>query len=114
MAIRISINNSTITQDARVLNNVAIRDGADIDVDISDTKICGRAVVWENLSIEPVLNELNQKAELMDRNSREFEEVQKILQVKSWNRKEFIKCVAKHVTEFSQGVLASVIANYIS
>lgn len=114
MAIRISISDSIITQEARVLNNIAIRDNGDIDVSISDTKIDGRAVVWEKLSIEPVINDLSQKAKLMDRNSHEFGEVQKILQVKSWSRKEFIKCVAKHVTEFSQGVLASVIANYIS
>lgn len=114
MAIRISINNSTITQEARVLNNVSIRDCDAIDIDISDTKIHGKAVLWESLSIEPVLNELNQKAVQMDRNSQEFEEVQKILQVKNWNKKEFIKCIVKHVAEFSQGVLASIIANYVS
>ena len=114
MAIKISISNSKITEDARVLNNAIIRNGGDIDINLSDTKINGRAVVWENLNIDPVLKELNQKTELMDKNSREFGEIQKILQVKSWNKKDFIKCVAKHVAEFSQGVLASVIANYIS
>ncbi len=114
MAIRISISNSTITEDARVLNNATIRNRGDIDINFSDTKINGRAVVWENLNIDSVLTELNQKTELMDRNSREYGEVQKVLQVKSWNRKDFIKCAAKHVAEFSQGVLASVIANQIS
>lgn len=114
MAIKISISNSMITEDARVLNNARISDSGDIGIDIYDTKINGRAVVWENLSVEPVLNELNQKAEMMDRNSREFEQIQRIIEVKNWNKKEFIRCIAKHVAEFSQGVLASVIANYIT
>ena len=114
MPVRICISNSTITQDARVLNNATIRDDQEINIDILNTKVNGRAVVWENLSIEPVLTELKQKSELMDRDSREFGEVQKILQVKSWNKKDFIKCIAQHVTEFSRGVLASIVANYIS
>ena len=114
MAIKISISNSTITEDARVLNNARISDSEDIDIDIYDTKINGRAVVWENLTIEPVLNELNQKAAMMDKNYSEFEQIQRIIEVKNWNKKDFIRCIAKHVAEFSQGVLASVIANYIT
>lgn len=114
MAIRISISNATIVQDARVLNNVTIRDDGDIAIDISDTTIGGKTVVWENLNIEAVINDLNKRAMLMDRNSREYGEVQEILQIKTWDKKTFIRCIAKHVTEFSQGVLASIIANYIS
>ena len=44
MAIRISISNSTITEDARVLNNATIRNRGDIDINFSDTKKNGRAV----------------------------------------------------------------------
>lgn len=47
----------------------------------------------------------------MDKNVDEYSAVQEILEVKQWSKKDFAKRVTKHLGEFSQGVLASVIAN---
>ena len=66
------------------------------------------------LSIENVLEELNHKTQSMDKSSKEYFEICEILEMQTGNKKELFKCITSHLGEFSQGVLASVIANLIT
>lgn len=113
MGIKINISGAEISGNARVLNNASIRGVDDVNVEAKNLQVSGDALVLENLEINSVLEELNKRVQQMDKNSYEYERIQKILKVKRWNKKKFAKSVVKHLSEFSQGVLASVVANHI-
>lgn len=114
MGINICVSNLKAGDDARVLNNVSIQDARDVNLEVRDLEINGRAVILENLKIEPLMEELNARVWKMDKNSDEYFQIQEILKVKDWNKKKFIGCIGRHLNEFSQGVLASVVANILT
>lgn len=113
MGIKINISGAKISDNASVLNHASIKSNEDVDIELQDFEINGQAVLLDNLEINTFLEELNQEAQKIDENSDEYLEIQEILKVKQWNKKDFIKCIAKHVGDFSQGVLASVVANLL-
>ncbi len=112
MGPEINLNGSKIGGNARVLNNAAIKNN-DTHIELQNSEIYGKAIVLENLEIAPVLEGLKQKVKSMNQNSKEYSEIQNILGVQRWSKREFIKCITKHLGEFSQGVLASVVANLL-
>lgn len=116
MGITISIVNTEIGDEANVFENVTIARDIDtpVDIVIEDTKIFGHAVVLKNLKIQAVLEELERKTQKMNDFSEEYYAVKEILKRDQWNTEDFIKCVKKHLASFSQGILASVLANYLT
>lgn len=113
MGINISISGANISDNAGVLNDASINGSDDVNLELNDLQVSGNATVLEHLEINPVLEELNKKVLQMDKSSNEYSKIQEILKVKRWNKKQFINSVAKHLSEFSQGVLASIVANHI-
>ncbi len=81
---------------------------------LNNLEVNGKAVVFDDLKINSILEELNASVQRMDKNSDEYYKIQDILQEKQWNEKKFIKCVKEHVSNFSQGVLASIVANFLT
>ena len=110
MGVEININNTKINNKSAVLPNTTIRND-DVKVNILDSEINGQAVVLDNLKIDSVLEELKQKVDQMDKDSKEYLEVQEILGTGQGNDKNMMKRIKKHLLEFSQGVLASIVAN---
>lgn len=114
MGVEINIGNTKISDNARVLTETLIRNNSDVKINVLDSEINGQAVVLENLKIDSVLEELKQKVEHMDRNSKEYLDVQEILNVEQGNDKKIIERIKRHLLEFSQGVLASIVANKLT
>jgi len=114
MGVKINISNTKVSDSVRVMNNSLIRTDNDVVVNIRDSEITGQAIVLEDLKIDSILKELSHKAEFMDKNSDEYLDIQKILSTDQRNKKDFISCITKHLAGFSQGVLASIVANLIT
>jgi len=113
MGVEINLSGLKISDNAKVLNNATIKNNDDICIQLHNSEIFGEAIVLDNLEISPVLEELKQELQSMNQNSKEYSEIQKILKVQQWSKKSFVKCITKHLGEFSQGVLASVVANFL-
>lgn len=114
MGINISLSDMKINDNAKVLNNASIKSNEDVSINLQSMEINGQAAVLNDLEIDSVLQELNKRIQKMDKNSDEYFRIQEILKVKRWKKKNFINCVIAHMGEFSQGVLASVLANFLT
>ena len=116
MKIKISMDDTKISGTSSVLSNSLIMGGENDDVRIKlhNLDVGEQARLLENLEISSVLEELSKRVEGMDKDADEYCEIQEILKVRQWNREGFTRCITKHLGEFSQGVLASVVANFIT
>ena len=114
MGIKISMSNVKMCDNASVLNNAVISNQEDVEIDLCDMEMSGQIQLLENLEINSVLKQLNEKLSIMDKNTDEYFRIKEILEVKKWDRKKFYQCIVKHIGDFSKGVLASVIANCIT
>lgn len=113
MEIDINLNNLHVKGDAEIIEDAQIS-GNNIHIDLEEIEIEGQAKILNNLDIIPILELLRQQAANMDEGSVEYSAVQSILKVKGWDKHSFAKCIRKHVSEFSKGVLASIVANYFT
>jgi hypothetical protein len=114
MAVKIDLHNSKISGDTRVLNNTVIKGTDSVELDLHSSEISEQAKVLENLEINSVLSLLEDKIPFMEQNSVEYAKLQELIKKKDWKKNVFITCITKHLSEFSQGVLASVIANLLT
>ena len=114
MGIEIDLSGAEIGGNVDLLNHTTVKGSNDVRIDLHSSKISGQANVLEKLEISSVLNTLEDRSAFMDRNSDEYMEIQKLLKVKNWNDHDLIKRITKHLGEFSQGVLASIVANLIT
>jgi len=114
MGIKIDLNDLNISGNAEVMENVKIRNSNDVHIGLKRMNIGENAKILNNLEIDSTLKELASQAQIMDKNSDEYPQIKKILSVKQWNKDDFIECVLKHISVFSQGVLASIVANFLT
>ncbi len=114
MGIDINLSDMNISDNARVLNNVTIRSSEDVSLNLNNLKLGECSVVLDNLTINSILDELNKVAKKMDKSTDEYSGIHEILKNKHWNKDNFITCITKHMSEFSQGVLASIVANILT
>lgn len=113
MGIEINVSGLNVSGNAEVMDNVKIRNGDEIHIRLQNADIGDSAKVLNNLEIDPLLEELTLRAQNMDEESPEYSAIKKILGVKKWNKADFIGCVMKHIGDFSQGVLASIVAAHL-
>lgn len=114
MGIEINLSDLNISGNAKVMDDMEIRSSDDVRISLEHIEIREYAKVLNHLEIAPVLNELRQQAQSMDKKSAEYLKINEIVSAKRWNKEEFIRCAIKHISEFSKGVLASVVANYMA
>jgi len=114
MGFNIDLTGLRMKDHAKLLDHVTVKGNGETHIKVIDSEISGNASVLNDLEIESVLEELNQEVQAMDKNSREYYEIQKILKTQKWDKGEFVRCITKHLAEFSQGVLASVVANFLT
>lgn len=110
MGIEINLSDLNISGNAEVMGNVKIKNSDDIHIDLQHTDIRENAKVLNDLEIDSLLEELKQQLQIMDKNSLEYQELKKILDAKKRNKADFMGSVLRHIGEFSQGVLASIVA----
>lgn len=111
MAINITVDNSKISDNSSVLGRATIEGTKDTDLTIKlkELEVNGQATVLDDLKVK-VMEELKHEASSMDKNSVEYKEIQEFLEKKQWNKSHIIN----HLKSFSEGVLASIIANYLT
>lgn len=114
MGIEIDLSDLNVSDNAEIMDNIKIRNSDDIHISLKNLEISEYARVLNNLEVDSVLNELKQQAQSMDTNSAEYSQIKQIVNAKQWNKAAFVGCVMKHISEFSQGVLASIVANFIT
>lgn len=114
MGISIKMSGLEVSDDSKVFNHVVIKNNEDIDIDLRNSKIFGHASVLSDLEIENMLKELNYEVQNMDKSSKEYSGICEIIKMQMGNKTELFNRIANHLGEFSQGILASVIANYIT
>lgn len=113
MGIEIDLSDLNISGNAKIMENAKIRGSKDVHVSLKQAEISEYAKVLNNLEIDTLLSDLSQQAQYMDKNSSEYAKIKKIISVKQWDKNDFIGCIVRHISEFSQGVLASIVANLI-
>lgn len=111
MAIKINISDVTMKDDSELMRGASFRGTQDVELEVSKLKLHQNAKVLEDLKIEPIIEELENVIVSMDKNSSEYLELQKILSVKDSNKTNILKMITKHIGNFTQGVLASIVAN---
>lgn len=114
MGIEIDLSDLNISGNAEIMGNVKIRNTNDLRIALKNSDIKENAKVLNDLEINSVLNELMQQERIMDKNSLEYPKIKEILGIKQWNKDDFIRCMLKHISEFSQGVLASIVAGFLT
>ncbi len=114
MGIEINLSDMKIGDNVRLLNDAVIRGGGEVSLKLDKLELSGQAVILDNLQIDAVLEELSNRVLQMDKGSDEYLRIQEILKRKQWKKENFINCVLKHIGDFSQGVLASVVANFLT
>lgn len=114
MGINISLDNIKASGNTRVLNNTTIRGNGDVDINLQNLELEDQVEILENLEIDSILSELEKKAAQLDKNTNEYFKIKEILKGNQWQKKNVCQLMAKHLSEFSQGVLASVVANFLT
>lgn len=111
MAIDIRITNSTVSENASVLGGATIEStkNTDLIVRLDKLEVTGQATILNDIKVK-IMDELKSEVSLMDKSSVEYKEIQEILEKKQWDKNRIIK----HLVSFSEGVLASVLGNYLT
>lgn len=115
MSIKINLSNMKMSGESKAsLETTLCNSYEDVQIDAPNMELTDRAVFSENLKIGATLDQLTQKAVLLDKSSREYADIQKILSIPRSNEKEISKHIARHIAEFAQGVLASIVASLLT
>lgn len=112
MGIKINISDSKIS--GNVLNNTSIKGNDDVNIELSKLEVNKEAALLNDLQIEAIMQKLSKEAEVINQNSDEYYEIKKLLENKSNDYNSLSKKIFKHITEFSEGVLASIVANFLT
>lgn len=113
MGFKMEIEGLSVGKDVELLNGATIHDAEEVDISVKNLDIGGKLSMMNDMEIKSMFSELKEKSLTMDRDSREYKEIQGILGVKHWDKKQFVDCARKHIADFSKGVLASIVANFL-
>jgi len=113
MAINITLRNVKASDQASLLNNAHIK-SSDVSIGVEDLVLKGEANVLSHLKIEDTLQELDQVFKSLDVHHPEYYSIRDILSTSRKDKRLLAAKFVKHVGNFAQGVLASVLANHIS
>ena len=114
MGIQIEISNSKISDNAKLMENVNIRGKSDAQIKVNGLEMEGNASVLENIEFSEVVDDLKTQVQYMDKNTKEYRELQCILNTDISKRDELKKKMTTHLLEFSTGVLARIITKLIT
>ena len=109
MAIDIQIKNLDIKGNTRLLNNATLQGPASINLD--NIAISGDSVILDNLNITDFCNAI--KGTYSQMSASEQASIEKVLAQKENTKSSFIKTLRQHLVNFSEGVAAGVVANWL-
>jgi hypothetical protein len=114
MAVEIIVNNSQISDNARVVNSAYIKHGDDVRISVDNTQLDKWSAIVDTLDVDAFVREVQRQKVTMDKTLPEYEGVQEILNTSRYDKEELPAKIGHHLASFSQGVLASILANMIS
>lgn len=113
MSCKFEISGLKVDGDAEFLNGIKIGDSSDVDFSIKDLDIKGKLCMLNDLQIGLLISEIQKKSSAMNQDSVEYKKIQKIVKMKKWDKESFIKCISKHLVDFSEGVLAGIVSGFL-
>lgn len=114
MGIEVTISGVNMEGDSKLLNNAEINGASDVKMNLNNLQLKGNAKALENLKIQPILEELENNLKTIDKNSSEYTGLQTILQSKEKDKASILKLITEHIGVFTEGILASIIANKLT
>lgn len=112
MGIKINISDSKIS--GNVLNNTSLKGNNDVNIELSKLDVDKEAALLNDLQIEAIIQELSKNTQIMDQKSEEYYEIEKLLENKNNDYNGLSKKIFRHIAQFSEGVLASIVANFLT
>lgn len=116
MGIKINIQNTKITDDARAFNDMKINGLNDVNVEMDHVEIKDKAELLNNMTdiqIDEVLNRLEKQTELLEKTSEEYQEISNLLTEVQQNRPNVRKILGQHLPNLLTGTLANVLGNLL-
>lgn len=108
--IKIEMTGTTVSGNGRLMNDARLKGDEELSIRLDNVQVLGNAAVLDNL--DTILENTSSKMQDMDR--KEYEEIQKLLVLKKEDKREMlVQCIAEHVKEYSQGVLAKTITAFL-
>lgn len=114
MAVNISIKNVELNGKSSLLEHTRMSEDSKAVITAEDIRTYDNATILKDLEIVPVLKTLKQRVVELEPESKEYQDLQRILQLPVTEKKSIRKALANHLVEFSQGILAGIIVNYAS
>lgn len=114
MGVNIVVDNIKTGGDLEILNNANIHSRTASNIEVHNLLVKGNASVLNNLNLEEIKEDLSERLVVMDKDTREYEELKKLLDTYGKEKARFGKKLLEHLQSFAEGVAASVVANYIN
>lgn len=111
MGINISIEDSKIGGNARILNNTTVGNPAEIDIRLKNTEIKKEIELLSNTKIADAI-EAAEKG--LSADSEEYMALEKIKNNRETDGASIKRAVLNHIASFANGTLASILASYIT
>lgn len=109
MAIDIQIKNLDVKGNTRLLNNAMLQGSTSINLD--NIAISGGSVILDNLNVTDFCNAIQGTYSQMSASERAS--MEKVLAQKENKKSSFIRTLRQHLVNFSEGVAAGVVANWL-
>lgn len=113
MGVNIVLDDINVGGGLDILNDANISSRADSNIEIHNLFAKGNTAILNNLNLEELKDDLNEKLVTMDKNVREYEELKKLLNAYGNGKNRFGKKLLEHLQSFAEGVVASIVASYI-
>lgn len=113
MGISINLTNIKLSDESRMMNNMKVCERADVDLKADKIELSGKAVMLENLEMQPFLKQLQNEWSQMDIHSAEYKSIEQILKMSDKSKTRILPVIAKHIARFSEGILVNVISDYL-
>lgn len=109
MAVEIKVNNLHINGNCRILNKATLPDNTSLRLE----RICisGDSVILDELNVAAFRDAIQATAYKMS--ASEYASIQKVLRKGKSGKDRFIKALRQHLINFSEGIAASVVANWL-
>lgn len=113
MGVKITLDGIKAGGNTKVLRNAKIR-STDAELILRDLTVDGNAEILENLDIDDFCNEVMSDDVLFGMSPEEYISFQKVIKHKNRNRSTFLNSLFQHLLSFSEGVIASVVASFLT
>lgn len=114
MGVNIVVDNIKVGGDLDILNDAKISSRTDSNIELHNLLAKGNTAILNNLNLEELKEDLSEKLVVMNKNTCEYQQLKKLLNEYGKGKEKFGKKLLEHLQSFAEGVVASVVANYIS